>query len=126
RPELRRLDPTRDRGQSLRAQATNPDAGEKLDATLRRGEANAARRAGARITLDEAAARGLRRRAGLPGNLALAQLEAVVDRRTEQTCRPRRLLDVLVHQLPAHASAPRAVGSRVPVERAGDRRCPHA
>ena len=40
--------------------------------------------------------------------------------------RPDRLLDVLVHQLPAHAPVPQGVGRALPRERADDRRRPHA
>ncbi len=40
--------------------------------------------------------------------------------------RARRLLDVLLHQLPAHASAPQGLGSRVPQGRAHDRRRPQS
>ena len=40
--------------------------------------------------------------------------------------RADRLLDVLVHQLPAHAAAPEGVGRGLPLARARDRRRPHA
>ena len=49
---------------------------------------------------------------------------ASLAREAARTGRARRLLDVLVHQLPPHAAAPRSVGSRLPEGGAHDRRRP--
>ena len=51
---------------------------------------------------------------------------AGVARRAARQGRARRLLDVLVHQLPAHASAPARLVRRVPQGRPRDRRRAHA
>ena len=71
-------------------------------------------------------ARGLRPGARLPRDRALAQLEAADAPRAARPRRPGRLLDVLVHQLPADAAARPRLGRALPRRRADDRRRPLA
>ena len=69
------------------------------------------------------------RRARLRGHLALAQharRQAAHDRGSARQGRADRLLDVLLHQLPAHAAAPARLVRRVPQGRPRHRRRPHA
>src|SRR5262249_56576324 len=78
----------------------------------------------ARIGACESAAERLRPGAELCGHLPLAQHSGTFTCRVAREGRARRLLDLLVHQLSAHASAPRAMEQRVPLEGARDRRRP--
>ena len=66
------------------------------------------------------------RRPNFRGIAALAQQQAADALAAARQGRAGRLLDVLVHQLPAHAAAPQGLGRRVPQGRARDRRRPHA
>ena len=56
----------------------------------------------------------------------LVQHEAADARRPPREGRAARLLDVLVHQLPAHAAAPGGLVHRLPPRRPRDHRRPHA
>ena len=55
---------------------------------------------------------------------AVVQLEAAHAREPPRQGRPARLLDLLLHQLPAHASPPRGLVHRLPPLRARDHRRP--
>ena len=68
----------------------------------------------------------LRAGAGVPRRPAVDQLQAPDAGRAARQGRPDRLLDVLLHQLPAHAAAPEGVVGDVPPEGARDRRRPYA
>ena len=65
-------------------------------------------------------------RRALEAERRLVQHEAADAAAAARQGRADRLLDVLVHQLPAHAAAPEGVGRRVPLARARDRRRAHA
>ena len=69
---------------------------------------------------------GLRRRSAAPRRRRLDQLAAARPRRSARQGRADRLLDVLVHQLPAHAPPPEGVVRRLPQGRPRDHRRPHA
>src|SRR6266516_149648 len=56
----------------------------------------------------------------------LDQLPAAHAREAPREGRPRRLLDVFLHQLPAHAAAPGSLGQALPQGWARDRRRSHA
>ena len=89
------------------------------------GELTGARAPKATGSSDERA-RGLRPRAGVPRARGLDQLQAADAAGPARPRRPDRLLDVLLHQLPAHAPAHPRVGRPLPRRRADDRRRPHA
>ena len=57
---------------------------------------------------------------------ALAELQAADAAGTARQGRADRLLDLHLHQLPAHAALPARLGRALPRPRAGDRRRPHA
>src|SRR5919202_605871 len=81
------------------------------------------------MALDGGGARRLRSRARLRPRLGLAEhvrRPAALARVATREGRAGRLLDVLLHQLPAHAPAPGGVGPRLPQGRPRDRRRPHA
>ena len=81
-------------------------------------------------SIGSAAATGRRASSpGLQGNQALdqhARRGSPLARQAQREGRARRLLDVLLHQLPAHASAPQGLGSRVPQGGTHDRRRPQS
>ena len=84
---------------------------------------------GARGAAGGTAAKGadrLRRGARVPGRRRLDQLRAADPRGAARPRRPDRLLDVLVHQLPADAPVHPRVGRPLPRRRADDRRRAHA
>ena len=70
--------------------------------------------------------RGLRPGARVPRPRGLDQLRAADAEGVARPRRPDRLLDVLLHQLPAHAAPHSRVGRPLPRRRADDRRRPHA
>ena len=74
----------------------------------------------------EERARRLRPRARLRRHRGVGQLAAADARGAARQGRPARLLDVLVHQLPAHAPAHPRWDDDVPRRRPGDRRRAHA
>ena len=71
-------------------------------------------------------ARRLRRRARVHRNQPMVQLAAAAARVATGQGRPDRLLDLLLHQLPANAPLPHPLGRDLPRRRARHRRRPHA
>ena len=101
---------------------------EQLDRQARARE-GARRRAGARgraSKTPKGEPARLRRRTAAPRRRRVDQHEAADARLAARQGRARRLLDVLVHQLPAHAAAPEGLVRDVPRQRARDHRRAHA
>ena len=84
----------------------------QLERQARAREAPRRRRSAGRRAQDPGQPPRLRRRAADPRRRRLDQHEAADDRAAARQGRPDRLLDLLVHQLPAHAAAPRRRGMR--------------
>ena len=108
-----------------------PDQDRRLHPVAAEGRAQLLHAQAARSALPDRRAgleraEGLRAGAGLQRHLDVDQLEAGDDLVASRQGRARRLLDLLVHQLPAHAAAPQDVGCRLPEGGPADRRRAHA